>query len=362
VTNFRLPGPIPLPENIRKSLSAQVINHRGPDYKNLLYKNTENLKKIFCTSNDMFILTASGTGALEAAITNTLSPGDKVLCASIGNFGERFGDIAKNFGANVTMLSFEDGHAVNLDVLHDALKKDPTIKAVLVTHNETNTGVTNDLKAISGIVKKEFNKLLLVDGISSVCSIPLETDTWQCDVVTSASQKGWVLPPGLAFISFSKKAWDSYSTSSMPKYYFDLGAYKKYYEMGQPPWTPAISIMFALDLSLTNLINEGLENIFKRHAQIANLTRSGIEKLELNLLPINHEIASNTVTAVKVPSSINGSDLISTLRTDYDIELAGGYGNLKDKIFRIGHMGKVSKSEINEVIESLKTYLTNKKN
>ena len=142
MTNIRLPGPIPLPENIRKSLSKQMINHRGPDYKTLLYRNTENLKKIFCTSNDIYILTASGTGALEAAITNTLSPGDKVLCASIGNFGERFGEIAKNFGANVTMLSFDAGHAVDPDTLRNALQKDPTIKAVLVTHNETNTGVT----------------------------------------------------------------------------------------------------------------------------------------------------------------------------------------------------------------------------
>ena len=359
MTNIRLPGPIPLPENIRKSLSKQMINHRGPDYKTLLYRNTENLKKIFCTSNDIYILTASGTGALEAAITNTLSPGDKVLCASIGNFGERFGEIAKNFGANVTMLSFDAGHAVDPDTLRNALQKDPTIKAVLVTHNETNTGVTNNLKSISAIVKKEFNKLLLVDGISSVCSIPLETDKWQCDVVTSASQKGWVLPPGLAFISFSKEAWDSYSTSKMPKYYFDLGQYKKYYEMGQPPWTPAISIMFSLDLSLTNLIDEGLENIFKRHKSIANLTRTQIEKLGLKLLPVNHEVASNTVTAVKVPPTINGSDLIITLRTKNDIELAGGYGELKDKIFRIGHMGIVSESEINEVIEALRIYLNN---
>ena len=205
--NLRIPGPIPVPDDILQILSNQMINHRGPEFKELLYRVTERLQFVFATKNDMFILSSSGTGAMEAAIANTLSVGDKVICASIGSFGNRFGEIAKRFGADVDMLNFEPGTSINPEVLEQALNKHKNLKAVLVTHNETNTGVTNNLKEVAKLVKKDPNRLLLVDGISSVCSIPLQTDELGCDVVVSASQKGWMLPPGLAFISFSPLAW-----------------------------------------------------------------------------------------------------------------------------------------------------------
>ena len=206
------------------------------------------------------------------------------------------------------------------------------------------------------MVKDDFDKILLVDGISSVCSIPLKTDTWGCDVVATASQKGWMLPPGLAFISFSSRAWDAYEESSMPKYYLDLGQYKRYFEKGQPPYTPGLSTFFALDLALEKIAVEGLGTLFERHKEIAQMTRDGIKSIGLDLFP-EESVASDTVTAVKVPTGISGNDLLSILRNEYDIVLGGGQGPVEGQIFRIGHMGHVEAQEIQEVIDALSSVL-----
>ena len=350
--NLRIPGPIPVPDDILDVMSSPMINHRGSDFKDILYRVTSNLKQVFETEGDMYILTSSGTGAMEAAVTNTLSPGDQVLCASIGSFGNRFGQIAETFGANVTMLNFPAGTAVDLDRLRNQLMEAPETKAVLVTHNETNTGVTNDLEAICSVVKGEFDKLLLVDGISSVCSIPLRTDEWGCDVVVSASQKGWMLPPGLAFISFSERAWSANAEAKMPRFYFDVSQYKKYYEMGQPPWTPALSPIFALDYSLSKVLAEGMGSVYKRHVEIAQMTREGIKSLGLSIFP-DESIASNTVTAVKVPEGIDADHIRKIVSSKGNVILAGAYGELTGKMFRIGHMGYVSPQEINHMLEVL---------
>lgn len=356
--NLRIPGPIPVPDDILQILSRQMINHRGPEFKELLYRVTERLKTVFATENDMFILSSSGTGGMEAAISNTLSVGDKVICASIGSFGNRFGEIAKRFGANVEMVNFEPGTSINIEVLEQALNDHKNVKAVLVTHNETNTGVTNNLKQVAKIVKKDPGRLLLVDGISSVCSIPLQTDEWECDVVVSASQKGWMLPPGLAFISFSPLAWKFNSVSDMPRFYFDLIQYKSYYEKGQPPWTPALSIIFALDKALEQIIDEGMENVYSRHSSIANQVRNGIKAIGLSLFP-NISVASNTVTAVKSPDGLDADILRKQVQQDHDVVLAGGYGPQQGKIFRIGHLGYVKPKEIDETIDAINLTLKN---
>ena len=295
---------------------------------------------------------------MEAAIANTLSAGDKVLCASIGSFGNRFGEIAKRFGADVDMLNFEPGTSINIDTLEQAINERKDLKAVLVTHNETNTGVTNNLKQVAKIVKKDPNRLLLVDGISSVCSIPLQTDEWECDVVISASQKGWMLPPGLAFISFSPLAWKFNSLSNMPRFYFDLIQYKSYYDKGQPPWTPALSIIFALDKALEQIIDEGMEGVYSRHASIANQVRTGVTQIGLSLFP-DMSVASNTVTAVKSPEGIDADILRKEIQKDHDVVLAGGYGPQQGKIFRIGHLGYVRPREIDETIKAIKLTLKN---
>ena len=354
--NLRIPGPIPVPDEILDAMSGSMINHRGPQFKEILYRVTSGLKEVFETEQDVYILTASGTGAMEAAIVNTLSPGDKVLCATTGAFGDRFGEIAGVFGADVTTLSFPWGTAVDPDRVRQALDADSDIKAVLVTHNETSTGVTSDLQAVARVVKGEFDKLLLVDGISSVCSLAVRTDAWGCDVVATTSQKGWMLPPGLAFFSFSEKAWEAHRRARMPRFYFDVSAYKGYFEMGQPPYTPAVSLMFALDLALDKILTEGLASVFDRHARMAQMTRDGLKDLGLSIFP-DERVASDTVTAVKVPDGVDAGRLLSLMREQHGVVLASGQQSLSGKIFRIGHMGYCSPEEIQGVLDGLRMVL-----
>ena len=357
MVNLRIPGPIPVNDDILESMGTPMINHRGPEFKEILYRTTERLKTVFSTKNDVYIITGSGTSAMEAAVVNTLSPGDKAINATVGVFGNRFGVISERYGVDLVSLEFPFGSDVDLDVLRNCLNANPDVKAVMVTHNETSTGVTNNLQAISTVVKKEYDKLILVDGISSVCSLPLETDLWDLDVVATASQKGWMLPPGLAFISFSEKAWEAHSRSTMPKFYLDMAEYKRYYEIGQPPFTPSVSCMFALDLALDQIITEGMESVFERHASIGQYTRDRIAELNLNIFPYSNEIASNTCTAVEVPEGVDGSKLVSKMRDEHKVVLAGGQASLSGKIFRIGHMGQTTESDIKDVMDALKIVL-----
>jgi aspartate aminotransferase-like enzyme len=310
------------------------------------------LKQVFQTQEDVFILTASGTGAMEAAVVNTLSPGDKVLAVSIGVFGERFARIAQAYGAQVQTLSFPWGTAADPDQVRQALREAPEIKAVLIAHNETSTGVTNDLQAIARIVKEEFDRLLLVDAISSLGSLPLPVDEWQCDVVITGSQKGWMVPPGLAMASVSQRAWQAYSEATMPRFYFDFGAAKRYLDRGETPWTPAVSIFYGLDLALEKLFQEGMEQVYQRHARIAQRTREGAKALGLSLFA-DERVASNTVTAIQVPEGVDGRQLTALLREEYDVVIAGGQQTLEGKIFRIGHLGYVTEQDIDEALEAL---------
>ena len=357
MVNLRIPGPIPVNDDILESMGTPMINHRGPEFKEILYRTTERLKTVFSTKNDVYIITGSGTSAMEAAVVNTLSPGDKAINATVGVFGNRFGVISERYGIDLVSLEFPFGSDVDLDVLRNCLNANPDVKAVMVTHNETSTGVTNNLQGISTVVKKEYDKLILVDGISSVCSLPLETDLWDLDVVATASQKGWMLPPGLAFISFSEKAWEAHSRSTMPRFYLDMAEYKRYYEIGQPPFTPSVSCMFALDLALDQIVTEGMGSVFERHASIGQYTRDCIAELNLNIFPTSKEIASNTCTAVEVPEGVDGSKLVSKMRDEHKVVLAGGQASLSGKIFRIGHMGQTTESDIKDVMDALKIVL-----
>ncbi|MCL0028569.1 alanine--glyoxylate aminotransferase family protein [Dehalococcoidia bacterium] len=355
--NLRIPGPIPVPEDILSEMSGPMINHRGPEYKELLYSVTDRLKKVFDTQGDVYTFTSSGSGAMEAAVVNTLSPGDKVINVTVGVFGDRFGDIAKIFGANLVTLDFPHGEVIDLDRLQLELRDNPDTKAVLVTHNETSTGVANDLGAVAMVIHENSDALVLVDGISSVASLPISTDGWNCDVVASASQKGWMVPPGLAFLSFNDRAWDAHSVSKMPRFYFDISMYKSYYEMGQPPYTPAISQMFALDLALDQLLEEGMGSVFERHANIAQFTRDGVKSLGLSLFPKDAATASDTITAVSVPTGVDATRLVGKMREDHGVILAGGQESLSGKIFRIGHLGPTTQEEIQDVLDALRTVL-----
>jgi len=337
-------------------MNRQMINHRGPEFKELISRATARLKEVFQTRNDIVTLTTSGTGGMEAAVVNTLSPGDKVLVVSIGAFGDRFAQIAEAYGAEVTRLNVPWGKAVDPQQVRDALKKAPGIQAVLVTHNETSTGITNDLKAISQVVKGEFDKLFIVDSISGVGSIPLPVDEWKVDVAISASQKGWMVPPGLAFVSLSDRAWKAYARARMPRFYFDLGKHKSSLEKGQTPWTPAVSVLYGLVTALDMMVQEGLPNLFERHARIGRRTREGVTAIGLSLLA-DERFASNTVTAVKVPEGVDGRKLGQVLREEQKVVVAGGQGQLEGKIFRIGHMGWVTEGDIDDVVRALKAAL-----
>jgi aspartate aminotransferase-like enzyme len=354
---LRIPGPTPCPNEVLQVMSRQMINHRGPQFGQILTDITAKLKQLFQTKSDVFLLTGSGTGGLETAIVNTLSPGDKVLSVSIGVFGERFANIATQFGAEVVPLRFEWGKAADADAVRRALKAEPKIKAVLVTHNETSTGVTNDLASISSIVK-EFDKLLLVDAISSLGSINLPVDDWHCDVTITGSQKGWMVPPGLAMVSVSQEAWQAYQRAKMPRFYWDFAKAKDYLEKtpSQTPWTPVIPVFFALQVALDMMLKEGLANVFARHARVGKAARDGAKSLGLSLFA-EESHASNTVTAVAATNGLDTKKMLKILREEHQVILSGGQQKLDGKIFRIGHLGWVTESDIKVVISALKKVL-----
>ena len=352
---LRIPGPTPLPQEILQIMSKQMINHRGAEFGQMINGVTAKLKQLFQTKGDVFLLTGSGTGGLEAAIVNTLSPGDKVLSVAIGVFGERFASIAEQFGAEVTPLHFEWGKAADIDAVRRALQAEPKIKAVLVTHNETSTGVTNDLASISAVVK-EFDKLLLVDAISSLGSIDLPVDDWHCDVTITGSQKGWMAPPGLAMVSVNQEAWQAHSKAKMPRFYWDFTKARSYLEKGQTPWTPSVSTVYALSVALDMMLKEGLSNIIARHARVGKAARGGVKSLGLSLFA-EESYASNTVTAVAAPDGLDTKKMLRILREEHQIILGGGQQRLDGKIFRVGHLGWVTEDDIDTVISALKVVL-----
>ncbi|MDY6917658.1 MAG: alanine--glyoxylate aminotransferase family protein [Chloroflexota bacterium] len=353
---LRIPGPTPLPDEILQAMARPMINHRGPEFVEMFRGATADLKEVFQTKSDVLILTGSGTGGLEAAVVNTLSPGDEIVSLSNGVFAERFASIAEEFGARVHRIQFEWGRAVDPDEVRKALSQHTSAKTVLVTHNETSTGVTSDLQAVSAVVR-EFDKLLLVDAISGLGAINLPTDAWGCDVVVTGSQKGWMAPPGLAMVSVSERAWEARAAAKMPKFYWDFSRAKKYLDdRGQTPWTPGLSAVYALAAALELMKGEGLANIVARHAQVAAKTREAVKALGLSLFA-DEQYASNTVTAVKAPDGLDVGKLLRILREKHSVVLAGGQQRLEGKIFRIGHLGYVTEGDIDEVMAALKLAL-----
>ncbi len=349
--NLRLPGPVPLPMDVREVMTSQMLNHRGSDYEDMLDRMEANVKTLLLTKSDAYFLTSSGTGAMEAGIVNTLSPGDSVLAISIGWFGQRLADIAKAYGIDVTLVEFEQGTAADPDVVKKYVQQIPDLKAVLVTHNESSTGVTNPLEEICSVIRQNSDCLIIVDAVSSAGGIELATDAWGIDIIATASQKSWVAPPGIAILTFSDKAWQFHKSSKCPSYYFDIEQYRDYLKKGQPPFTPCITTMFALEYSLEKLVGEGIENSVARHHTTAQFVRTGIESLSLKILP-KLEFSSNTVTAVRIPEGINGKLFLKETEEKYNVIFGGGQQNLEGKIFRIGHMGQVSPREITNALEA----------
>lgn len=341
-----IPGPTMVPPSILLAGAAPMVNHRGPEFKAALEECTTGLKRVFQTSGEVFILTAAGTGGLEAAAVSMLSPGDHVLALTIGVFGDRFAKVASVYGAKVEKMEFPMGTAADPAKLGERLAADTgkDIKAVFITHNETSTGVTNDIAALAKVVR-EHGALLLVDAISSLVAIDLRMDEWGLDVVIAGSQKAFMIPPGLTFVAINARATEAMKRATMPRFYLDLEQARKYLPDGQTPWTPAVPLVFQLRESLRLLEKEGLQHSFARHALLAQATRAGLQALGLTLLA-EDACASNAVTSVRNPAGIEAAKLRKLMREKYGVVLAGGQGALKDSIFRIGHLGFVSAGEI----------------
>lgn len=341
-------------------MSGQMVNHRGPEFAACIRRVTDGLNWAFGSSTDVLTVTTSGTGGLETAVVNTLSPGDKVLAVSVGSFGERLASIARTYGADVQSYALEWGQSADPAEIGRRLDADKDIVAVLVTHNETSTGVTNPLEAIAVEVKSR-GRLIIVDAVSSLSSIPCWVERWGLDVVVSGSQKGWMVPPGLAFVYMSEAAWEANARATMPRFYFDAKKTAESLARGQTPWTPAVSIYFGMDKALELMRAEGLEGIFTRHAAIAAYARDRVKSLGLKLVPVDERFASNTVTAVWWPDGADGKSLARRAREEHGVVLGGGQGKLEGKIFRIGHLGWVSEEDVAGAIDVVERLLRESK-
>jgi aspartate aminotransferase-like enzyme len=334
------PGPTPISEEVLLEHARPLMHHRSPEFSKIFMAVTEKLKKLFKTKNDIFILTSSGTGAMEAAVTNSFSRGDKVLVASAGNFGERFKKISSIFNLEVISLDYEWGDTVDPADIKKVLDENPDVKGVMVQLSETSTGALNDIKEIGNIVKK-YPAILIVDAISGLGASDLRTDEWGLDMVVGGSQKALSAPTGIAFISVSDKAWKLIQKSDLPKFYFDLTTAKNYSLKTPPqtPWTPGISIIVAINKALDMLLEEGLEKLFKRHRIMSLAVQKSVEKLGLRLLVEDEDKRGFSVTSIKVPEGIDAKELTRMMRVKYGVTIAGGQGKLTGKIIRIGHLG-----------------------
>jgi len=334
------PGPTPISEEVLMEHGRPLMHHRSPEFSEIFIDVTEKLKKLMKTSNDVFILTSSGTGAMEAAIVNFFSPGDRVLVVNIGNFGERFKKISELYELDVIHLDYEWGDAADPGDIKKALDDNSGIKGVLIQLSETSTGALNDIQTIGSIVK-EYPAILIVDAISGLGASDLNTDGWNLDIVIGGSQKALSAPSGVAFISVSEKAWRLNGNSHIKNFYFDLVAAKKYSEKTPPqtPWTPAISIVVAMKKALDMVFEEGLEKVFERHRVIALATQRAVEKMGLELLVKDESKRGFSVTSIVVPEGIAGKDITRIMRVKYGVTIAGGQGSYTGKIVRIGHLG-----------------------
>jgi len=355
--NLMIPGPTPVPENVLSSMSKHPIGHRSKDFQNIVQKTTDQLKWLHQTAADVLTITGSGTAAMEAGIINTLSKGDKVICGSNGKFGERWVKVAKAYGLDVRIVKADWGQPLDPYEFKKILEDDNNklIKAVILTHSETSTGVINDLKAINKEVKNHGKAITIADCVTSLGACNIQMDEWGIDVIASGSQKGYMIPPGLSFVAMSKRAWEANKQSDLPKFYLDLNQYLKSVNQNSNPFTPAINLYFALEASLTMMQKEGLNNIFTRHSRLQQATQEGVKAMGLKLFT-QENFGSPAITAVE-PENVDAENIRKAMKADFDILLAGGQDHLKGKIFRIGHLGFVNERDIISVISALECTL-----
>ena len=353
------PGPTMIPTSVLEIMRRQIIHHRTSNYESSFDELCENLKLVFRTKNTVMTLAASGTGAMEAAVVNLFSPGDRVLAVTIGVFGDRFVDIAKAYGLDAQVLAYEWGKPAVPGEIQEILDndKDNRIKGVLMTHNETSTGVTNDVKAVAEFMRGT-DRLLVVDAISSMGALELNMDEWGVDAVVTCSQKGLMNAPGLAFAALSDKAWAACDKSTSPKYYWDLKKYRggiaKLSE--NPPYTPAITLVLAQNEAIKILLGEGLENVYARHKKFALAAQAGVEALGMELLP-EKRYSSYLLTAVKPPEGVDIGKVIKEMNVKYDVMVVGGQKALKGKLLRLGHCGYFNRFDMIRAFSALELAL-----
>ncbi len=329
------PGPTPVPEKVLLRMADTIIHHRTPQFQKVLKEVNVKLKKVFKTKNPVLMLASSGSGAMETSVVNFLSKGDKAIVIRGGKFGERFAEICEAYGVKVVPCDVAWGEAVQPSVIGKLLKDNPDVKAVYGTLCETSTGVLYDVEGIGKAVSAT-SAIYIVDAVSGLSADEMKPDEWGVDVVVSGSQKGLMLPPGLAFMSVSPKAQKLAEKSDLPKYYFDLKAAMKAYDKDDTPWTPAVSLVMGLDKVLDIMLEEGLDNILKRHARLAYATREAVKAMGLEVYSAS---PSDAVTSVKVPEGVDGKALVKKMRDEQGVTIAGGQSQLKGKIFRIAHLG-----------------------
>jgi aspartate aminotransferase-like enzyme len=350
--NLRIPGPTPLPDEVLDAQSRPMIDHRGTEFAEILREVSAGIARLVGAGGDVLLLTGSGSGAMEAAVVNTLSPGDRVLVVTIGAFGDRFAGIAEAFGASVERLEVPWGEAADPAAIAAHLAANPPYAAVLVTHNETSTGVTNPLRELAAAIRSApGDPLAVVDGISGLGAMPFEMDAWGVDLVVSASQKAWMGSPGIAIAVVGERAWDAAERARMPRFYWDFREARSFAEKGQTPWTPAVSVLFGLQVGLERLMAEGPERTWARHEAIARGAQAGMEAAGLRLVaPTGHR--SPTVTAAWLPDGLDWSPFNATMRSR-GLVIAGGQGKWSGKILRFGHMGHVEWPDIGAALRVL---------
>lgn len=353
-----IPGPTPVPEAALLAMAKHPMGHRSSEFDAIFAECTENLKWLHQTKSDVLSLTVSGTGAMEAGIINFLSAGDRVLVGNNGKFGERWGEVAQAYGLNAEIITAEWGQPLDPEKFREKLEADTNkeIKAVIITHSETSTGVLNDLETINRHVKAHGEALIMVDAVTSLGAANVPMDEWGIDVIASGSQKAYMIPPGLGFVAVSPKAWEAYKTAKLPRFYLDLGKYRKDAAKNTTPFTPPVNMFFGLQVTLRMMKAEGLENVFARHQRLMKTTHAAVKALGLGLLAADGA-ASPAITAVAPPAQVDAQKVRSLMKKRFDIVLADGQDHLKGKIFRIGHLGFVCDRDILAAISALETVL-----
>ena len=348
--NLRTPGPTPLPQDVRDAQAQPMVDHRGTEFGEMLRETSAGIAELIGTRGEILLLTGSGSGAMEAAVVNTLSPGDRVLVVSIGAFGDRFAKVATAFGASVERLDADWGSAADPAALRERLATDEPYRAVLVTHNETSTGVANPLRELAKAVRDAPGApLLLVDGISGLGAMPFEMDAWGIDLVVSASQKAWMASPGIAIAAVGERARAAGEIARMPRFYWDFAEARDWAAKDQTPWTPAISVLFGLRVGVQRLREEGRERTWARHAAIAASVAAGMETLGLRLVA-EPPHRSATVTAAWLPEGLEWAPFNAAMRAR-GLVVAGGQGKWTGRVLRFGHMGEVGIDEMADALQ-----------